>query len=303
MTSSTRNVKLGVCKIYLGGQDMGFTQGGVEVSVSTDTHVTNIDQFGKTTVNELIQGRNVKVKCPLAETTVRNIVATMPGASLVSNGVQATGTLTFATLAGIIAGTTSFTIGGQAFSFHATTAGLYQIVKAATLALTLQNVADTINRALIYSVAGIPAGNTGGTALNNAAGGIQAIYDSVGAPTVITLKAGDPDTLGNAVTTVAASGAVAGAATLTGGVAETKVRVDVTTGVGVDLLSTAQQLRLHPTSKIDTDFSDDFVVYQAGTAGALTFAYKVDAERIFNIEFNGYPDANGKLFSVGDALA
>jgi hypothetical protein len=77
----------------------------------------------------------------------------------------------------------------------------------------------------------------------------------------------------------------------------------VSTGVGIDLLTLARVLRLHPKGKAATDFSEDFVVYQASTPGALTFAYKVDAERVYSIEFSGYPDALDRLFSVGDLLA
>lgn len=283
MASSTKNVKLGVCKIYFGGMDLGFTQGGVEVSVSTETHKVEIDQFGKTSINELIMGRDVKVKVPLAETTIRNLVETMPGATLVSDGAQASGTLTFGANP---TATTTFTIGGQAFTFQAgkpTTA--YQIQIGANQAATLQSAVETINRSMILQ----------------AAGGVRASLNALN--TIITITAIEPGTGGNSITLAGASGATASGANLTGGVAETKARVDVSTGAGTDLLSYSKLLRLHPTTKTDTDYSDDFVVYQAGTGGALTFAYKVDAERVFNIEFTGYPDANGKLFSVGDALA
>lgn len=299
MSSSTKNVKLGVCKVYLGGQDLGFTQGGVEVAVTTDTHMVNVDQFGKTTVNELIMGRNVKVKCPLAETTVRNVIATMPGSTLFSDGAQASANLTFT----VPVAATVFAVGAQGFTFTATTvakpSGPYQVQLASTPAQSVQNAMDTINRALVYSTAT-------GTVLNNAVSGITASI-AAATPLVINLTAGDPGVAGNSVTItpVTATLGVTGPAggLFSGGVAETKVRVETTTGVGLDLLSISKVLRLHPTSKADTDFSDDFVVYQAATAGALTYAYKVDAERVFNVEFMGYPDAQNRLFAVGDLLA
>lgn len=283
MASSTKNVKMGVCKIYYDGVDLGFTQGGVEVSVSTDTHKVEIDQFGKTIINELIMGRNVKVKLPLAETTLANLVNTMPGAVLVSDGVKASATVTFAVNQ---TATTTVTIGGQAFTFQAgkpTT--LYQVQIGATLADTSRAFCDTVNRAL----------------LQTALGGVKASMNTAG--TIVTISAIDPGTAQNAITLAATSGGTASGATLTGGTAETKARVDVSVGAGTDLLATAKLLRLHPTSKADSDFSDDFVIYQAGTGGALNYAYKVDSERVFNIEFSGYPDANGKLFSVGDLMA
>ncbi len=77
----------------------------------------------------------------------------------------------------------------------------------------------------------------------------------------------------------------------------TKKVVNVNTGVGTNLLDIAQSLVLRPVGK--TDASEDFTIFKAATAGALNFAYKLEDERIFNVEFSGYPDANGKLFDRG----
>lgn len=84
MASDTANVKLGVCTVTFNNVDLGYTQGGVEVSVSTETHKVLVDQFGKTPINELVMGREIKVKVPLAETTLENLVSIMPGATLVT---------------------------------------------------------------------------------------------------------------------------------------------------------------------------------------------------------------------------
>ncbi|MFT4064273.1 hypothetical protein [Paraburkholderia sp.] len=170
MASDTKNVKLGVCRVFFNAVDLGYTQGGVQVSVKTDTHKVNVDQFGKTTINELIMARDVTVKVPLAETTLENLVAIMPGA-----------------------------------------------------------------------------------------------------------------TLNTDATTQAKS-------------------VDVEVGIGVDLLSIAQELRLHPIAKADNDYSEDFVIPLAATAGALDFSYDVEKERIYSVDFTGYPDpVTQKLFKVGTA--
>jgi len=90
MASDTKNVKLGVCKVLYNEVDLGYTKGGVEVSVTTDTHEVNVDQFGKTPINEYIMGRKVTVKVPLAETTLDNLVKIMPGAVLVSDATDPT---------------------------------------------------------------------------------------------------------------------------------------------------------------------------------------------------------------------
>lgn len=172
MASDIKNVKLGVCKVTFDGQDLGYTKGGVEVSVKTETHKVMVDQFGKTPINEYVMGREVQVKVPLAETTLENLVRIMPGASLVTDAT-------------------------------------------------------------------------------------------------------DP----------------------------TKKVVNVPTGIGTNLLDIAKTLVLHPIGKADSDKSDDFTVFKAATAGALQFSYKLEDERIYSCEFNGYPDANGKLFAVGDTSA
>lgn len=170
-TSDVKNVKLGVCRVLFDGQDLGFTKGGVSVTVATETHKVQIDQYGQTPINEFVMGRTVSVKVPLAETTLGNLTKIMPGATLISDGVSNT------------------------------------------------------------------------------------------------------------------------------------ARVDIPTAIGTSLLDYAKTLTLHPIGKPDTDKSEDFTIHRAATAGALDFAYKLEDERIFNCEFNGYPNDKGILFSVGDPLA
>jgi hypothetical protein len=94
--SDTRNVKLGTCTVTLDGVDLGYTKGGVEFSVTTSTKKVMVDQFGDSEIDEIIMGRSAKVKVPLAETTLENLVRIMPGATLRGNGgAKATGTVTF----------------------------------------------------------------------------------------------------------------------------------------------------------------------------------------------------------------
>lgn len=86
--SGPQNIKLGTCKIKYDGIDLGLTAGGVEVTVTTNTHETKVDQYGDTVVNEFITGRNCMVTAPLAETTIDNLIATMPGATKIVDGVK-----------------------------------------------------------------------------------------------------------------------------------------------------------------------------------------------------------------------
>jgi hypothetical protein len=82
MPSSTSNVHLGVCKITYNSVDLGYTKGGVEVEVSTDKHTVTVDQFGNTPISEYITGRSIVVRAPLAETTLENLAAIMPGTTV-----------------------------------------------------------------------------------------------------------------------------------------------------------------------------------------------------------------------------
>lgn len=170
---ATENVKLGVCTVTFDSVDLGLTKGGVEVEVQTETHEVMVDQYGNTPVNEYIMARTVVVRVPMAETTLANLEAIMPGTTLVTN---------------------------------------------------------------------------------------------VSTPS--------------------------------------KKRADVKTGTGLNLLDYAAKLVLHPKALVSTDKSEDFIVPLAATSGAISFAYKLDEERIFNVEFKGYPNATtGLLFQIGDETA
>lgn len=283
--SSTKNVKLGVCRIFFDGSDLGLTQGGVEFSVETTTHRVEVDQFGTSPINEYIDGRTATVTAPLAETTLRNLIATMPGSTLVTDGAEAFGTLTFASNP---TAATSVTIAGTAFSFQvAKGTSLTQVKIGTTRELTLQALVDQIN---LLNIRGDIGGVTAELVAGN--GG------------VVRLKVAEFGVAGNALTLVATSGATVSGATFTGGVTATKSRADVTNGIGMDMLEQGRVLRLHPLGKADTDFSEDLIIHKAASSGAMNFAYQTDAERIYNATFTAYPDpVTGKLFSIGDPLA
>lgn len=274
MPSSTNNVKLGVCTVLYDGVDLGFTQGGVEVEVQSSTHEVKVDQFGETPVNELIMGRTVMAKVPLAETTIENLVAIMPGAVLVGNGTKATGTVTFATAAA--ANNDVVTIKGQAFTFKTAPAGAYQVLPGASFGDSAANLAAKINAAGV----GVTATVAGG---------------------VVTLTCSDDGADGNAITlSKTGTNITVSGATLTGGVDATKKMAKVSTGVSVSLLDIAKTLILRPKG---TSGEDDFTIWKAACPGAMSFAYKVDQERIFNADFKGYAMSNGDLFALGDITA
>lgn len=279
--SNTQNVKLGVCQITFGGVDLGYTKGGVEVEVTTETHKVMVDQFGNSEINEYIMGRAVKVKVPLAETTLENMVQIMPGATLVGGGDKASGFFTFA---GIPADADTVTINGVVFTFKTTPAAPNHVQIGASAAASIINlyteVASSVHPDLIVA---------------------DYSYDA----TKLYVEYGIAGTVGNAFTLaelgtdITVSGAV-----LSGGSGSIVARVDVTNAIGESLLDVAQQLVLHPIALDPSNHSEDFIVPLAATAGALQFAYKLDEERIFNVEFTGYPNAVTKvLFKVGDPAA
>lgn len=276
--NDTRNVKLGVCRVIFDGVDLGLTKGGVEVEVATETYKVEVDQFGKSVINELIMGRTVSAKVPLAETTLDNMVAVMPGAVLSqSGGAKATGTITVTT--NPVANDT-VVVNGLSLKFVAAAPGLNQVLIGADAAATAANLCAVLTA---HTDPRISVGN----------------YSVAGAVVTVTFDSYGAD--GNAFTLVrTGTGLTLSGATLIGGVDSTAATVKVPTGIGIDLLSIAKRLVLHPMSKPDGDHSDDFVIPKAATGGQLQFAYKLDAERIFNVTFTGYPDAlTSTLFWVG----
>jgi hypothetical protein len=78
-------VTLGACRVMYGGVDLGYTMGGVEVEVVTESRNITLDQFGDSTINQSILGRSVRITVPLAETTLDNLVKIMPGATLIGS--------------------------------------------------------------------------------------------------------------------------------------------------------------------------------------------------------------------------
>lgn len=279
MANDTRNVKIGVCRVIYDGYDLGLTKGGVEVDVATETYQVNVDQFGKSTINEIIMGRTIQVKVPLAETTLDILVATMPGASLTqTGGAKASGTITLASApsAGDVV-----TVNGVAFTFKAAVATNTDVLIGATAAASASNLQAAL---AAYTD---PKVTIAQYTVNAAV--VTVTYDEFGA-------VGNAFTLAKTGTNTTVSGP-----TLTGGTDRVKAKVSVPTGVGMDLLSIAKKLTLHPTTKPDTDKSEDLIIPKAATSGALQFAYKLDQERIYNVTFNGYPDpTTSVLFTIGD---
>jgi len=274
--STTENVKLGVCSVIYDGENMGFTKGGVNVTVETTAYEMKVDQLGETPIGERITGRTVSAEVPLAETILENLVRIMPGATLVSNGVQATGTITLATAAPVDGD--RIQIGNFQFTFRAnpTMTGDVKIgagAGAAGAAASAANLAAAINAS-------------------------EAGYVATVAGAVVTVKSRQTGTKWNVtVSATFATPANATVTNLTGGTNATSASVVVTTGTSIDLTKLGKILVLRPKN---TFGEDDFTIFSAACPGALSFSYSNDNERVFNANFKGYAQADGRLFKVGN---
>jgi hypothetical protein len=165
------NLEMGPCFATFKETSLGLTKGGCEVAISTESTMITADQFGETAIDEVIKGRKVTVKVPMAERDLDKLLAVTPGATLVTSG--------------------------------------------------------------------------------------------------------------------------AGAAM--------KKKLTIGSGVGASLRKSAGVLVLHPKGMPDSDKSRDFVVPIANSKGDMTFAYKVDDQRVFTVEFTGYVDlSNDTLCVFGD---
>lgn len=280
MASDTRNVKLGVCSVTFDGNDLGYTKGGVEVEVKTETKKVMVDQFGNSEINEYILGRTCSAKVPLAETTLENMARIMPGSSLVATGgVKATGTVT---VASVPANGDKVTINGVAFTFKTTPVSSTDLAIPASVGAGATALRDAINASINPLISQMSASASAG---------------------VVTLTADDAGAAANSWTLVGTATVITVVA-FSGGADATKKKVVVPNGIGISLLSLAKKLVLHPIALPAEDKSEDFIIPQAMTPGEMNFSYKLDDERIFSCTFTAYPDSATKtLFIVGDESA
>lgn len=265
MASSTNNVKLGVCSVVYAGVDLGYTKGGVEVEVGTETFKVQIDQFGNTPVKEYITARTCVVRVPLAETTLENLTQIMPGNTFTDNATKQVWTLTQASPAATTA--YNVVVNGTTYTFTTDASPTSTELYDGLVAVINADPARAMD-----------AANSAGLVLTARVSGITYTVTTSGGTWTSSTE-----------TTAAAAGAK---------------RVDVTTNVSADLKAIASTLTLHPIAA-GSDLNEDFIVPLAATGGALQYSYKLDEERIYNVEFNAYPDdtQNGLLFQVGDPSA
>lgn len=276
--SNTKNVKLGPCKVIYGGVDLGYTKGGVEVTVETSTHEVLVDQFGEAPINEYVMGRSVTVAAPLAETTKNNLEKIMPGTEIKERlGIKASGSITFNQLP--VEGD-KIVINGETFTFKDTAALINDIAIGATTSASASATQVKLAASLSAKVA-------------------IATYEAE--DTVVKVEYKEMSTEGNAFTISTTSSGITVPATLSGGVNTVQTAV-VSSAVGTSLLEKSKKLVLHPIANAEGNYEDDLVIPAAGVAGAMSYSYTIDNERTYPTEFKGYPKKiNGVdvLFWVG----
>lgn len=96
-SNDPKNIRLGACSVSWGGVDLGYTQGGVTVTIGSSKHDTKVDQEGDTPVDSFIMSRTISVKVPMAETTVDKLTTILA----TTGGTNANGTLSVTTGVGI----------------------------------------------------------------------------------------------------------------------------------------------------------------------------------------------------------
>lgn len=96
---------------------------------------------------------------------------------------------------------------------------------------------------------------------------------------------------------------IPGAVLVTDKTVSTKKKLQIPSGTGISLYDTAAKLTLHPTANAVNNKNDDVVAPLASPGGNITFAFQVDQERVYNVEFTVYPDAAGLLLILGDEAA
>lgn len=87
MSDASKGIAIGPCCVFYGGVYLGYTIGGVKLTLTTETKRIDIDSFGTIVRKQFITGRTIAVTCPFAESTVARI------ASLITDGTLGAGEL------------------------------------------------------------------------------------------------------------------------------------------------------------------------------------------------------------------
>ena len=65
---------LGTCRVNYAGTDMGYTQGGVSVTITTTWVAVNVDEYGEVPVDDIDVGTNIEATVPLIQASLANYI-------------------------------------------------------------------------------------------------------------------------------------------------------------------------------------------------------------------------------------
>lgn len=84
--ASAENIQLGSCSVTFNGVDLGYTKGGVDIEIKTDTQKFTVDYFNRTVVREYVVNRTATVTIPMSETTYDNFKLMFAGSNYYDDG-------------------------------------------------------------------------------------------------------------------------------------------------------------------------------------------------------------------------
>lgn len=82
-TPDFATLEMGPCDATFKGTALGLTMGGVQVTFGTTVQPVKADQYGESVIDNVINGRTIKVTVPLAERDLTKLTAVFPGSTLV----------------------------------------------------------------------------------------------------------------------------------------------------------------------------------------------------------------------------
>lgn len=76
--ANINNLRMGVCSISLGGNDVGHTLGGVKITITRKLTDLKADKYGESPVDKVLTDVELKVATKVAEPVIANIQKTLP---------------------------------------------------------------------------------------------------------------------------------------------------------------------------------------------------------------------------------
>lgn len=94
-TPNADNLRIGVCEVFMGGESLGHTKGGVMLTNELETTDITADKTGSTPLDVVVTGEQWRIRVPLAEEQITALQRAFP------TSTEAGGKLTFGRDAGL----------------------------------------------------------------------------------------------------------------------------------------------------------------------------------------------------------